>query len=594
MTVLVQAALAFLFGMLVTVALTEVLRRILLQFGWVDLPTADRWHRLPVARPGGPAIAAAIMIGVMVFVPRPWSLHMWGWIVGGAFIFLVGLIDDIVDLPNPLKLTLLITGASVPLLFGVTFTVLPPLVGTPLAMLWILGLTNAVNWLDNMDGLAAGVGAIASITLVGLSATFTDPVVAAAAALVAGACVGFLFFNFNPARIFMGDSGSGFLGFTLAMLTLLGAAQHVRNVLLALLVPVMVLSIPIFDTAVVTLARLLSGRRLFQGGTDHPSHRLVVLGLSERAAVLYLWGLSALSAGAALITSRLGLWTGLLLAGMLACGFAALGMVIMRVRVYQQPAAPDPAAPVVLWQMMHKRRLLEIVLDLVLLYVAYSGAYLLRFEGTIPPALVQRISQSLPVVISIKLTLFYALGIYRGDWRYVGLLDLLTLIRASIVASLACVAVLYLWTGLLGYSRSVFVIDWVLTVGLLSAMRVSIRMLQEFFASCGGRGKRVLIFGAGQGGVLLLQELRSNPSLCCYPVGFVDDDPVKQGGIIRGLRVLGARRDITALISEHRIEEVVVAVPSLPPHELERLVLICREAGVVCRVMRPLLAPLDS
>jgi len=239
--------------------------------------------------------------------------------------------------------------------------------------------------------------------------------------------------------------------------------------------------------------------------------------------------------------------------------------------------------------MLHKRSLLAIVLDFILICVAYISAYLLRFEGTIPGVFVRIIAESLPVVIGVKLTLFYVLGLYRTKWRYVGLLDLLTLLRASVFASLVCVAVLFLSTGLRGYSRAAFVLDWVLTFGLLGGMRVSVRMLEEYFVSLRARGRRVLIFGAGRGGVLLLQELRNNPSLACYPVGFIDDDAMKRGDVIRGIPVLGTRHEIPALVAEHRIEEVLVAAPSLSEQELDRIIMVCREAGVTCRAVRLLL-----
>ncbi|HLW47019.1 MAG TPA: hypothetical protein VKW09_04550 [bacterium] len=582
----------FAYSLVGAVLLTGGLRAFLLYVGLIDRPTADRWHRRPVARPGGPAIVAVVLAGIALFFPGPMSGTMRGWLAGGVFIFIVGLVDDLTaGLQSPLKLTLLIIGAAIPVLFGVTVKALPPVLGTPIAMLWILGLTNAVNWLDNMDGLAAGVSAIAAGTLVVLSFAFHDGATAVTASLVAGACVGFLFFNFSPASIFMGDSASGFLGLTLAVLALSGPAGHVSGLFLALVVPVLILSIPIFDTAVVTISRVWSGRPLFQGGTDHPSHRLVVLGLTERQTVLLLWALSALSASAAVLASRLGPAAGLVFAGVFVCVFTALGLTVARVRVYEVAALPLGTARVVLAQMLHKRSLLAIVLDFILICVAYISAALLRFEGTIPAAYVPIVVQSLPVVLAVKLTLFYRMGLYRTKWRYVGLLDLLTFLRASLLASLVCVGVLFLVAGLRGFSRAVLVLDWILTFGLLGGMRLSLRVLEEYFISLRTRGKRVLIFGAGRGGVLLLHELRSNPSLACSPVGFVDDDAFKQGDIVRGLPVLGTGRDIPALAAEHRIQEVLVAVPSLSTEAVDRIALMCGEAGISWRVVRPLLEP---
>lgn len=585
------AVWAFLFALIVAALLTELGRRVLLRLGWVDAPRVDRWHSRPIPRPGGPAIVTAVLLGIALLVPRPWSLQVWGLLAGSIFVFGVGLIDDLVDLANPPKLTLLIIAAAVPPFFGVTFGSLPAPLGAVLALLWVLAITNAMNWLDNMDGLTAGVSAIVAATLAILSAAFGDYTGSVIAALVAGACAAFLYFNFSPARIFMGDSGSGFLGLTLGVLALQGTAQHVTNVGLAVIVPLMILSIPIFDSAVVTLARLFGGRRLFQGGRDHPSHRLVVLGLSEGRAVLHLYTLSLMAGGAALLASRLGVWTGLVLAGALASTLTAMGIVLMRVRVYEEQEHWLNGTRTVLAQVVHKRRLLEMLLDLVLISVAYLASYLLRFEGAIPPWLVHNIAQSLPLVIGIKIGVLYVSGVYRGDWRYVGLLDLVRLARATALASLALVAVLFIWTRLVGYSRAAFIIDWMLTFGLLATMRVSIRLFQEYVASQRILGKRVLIAGAGQGGGLLLAELRNNPALDYRPVGFIDDDPLKQNAIIWGLPVLGSSRDIPPITEKHRIEEVLVAAPSMRAEDLARISLICEEAGVRCRPMQAPLAP---
>jgi UDP-GlcNAc:undecaprenyl-phosphate GlcNAc-1-phosphate transferase len=594
LTPLALAAVAFGFGVLFCVLLTAGLRRVLLASGSVDLPRADRWHSSPVPRPGGPAIVATVLLGIGVLLPHPWSPEIVGLIVGGLCVFGVGLLDDIVDLPNTPKLTMLILVAVVPLFFGIRFRFGPPLIAVPLALLWILGVTNAVNWLDNMDGLTAGVGAIAATTVAVLALSWADPVGGILGALVAGACGGFLYFNRSPARIFMGDSGSGFLGFTLAVLALAGTAAHVRNVLLAVIVPALVLSVPIFDTAIVTMSRTFHGRRLFQGGRDHPSHRLVVLGLSERSAVFVLWGLSALSAAVAIVTAGIAFWTGIAFSGVLACAFAALGLVLLGVHVYQEPApGVVPEGRVVLWPALYKLRMLAILLDLILMLVAYAGAYLLKFEGTIPATQLQEFSFSLPLIVAVKLTIFYLSGLYRTDWRYIGSADLVRVVRASALASVAVVAALYLWTGLVNYSRAIFVLDWILATALLGGLRLSVRTLREYFQSRQARDQQALIFGAGEGGVLLLQELRANPALPYRAVGFIDDDPLKRGVMIRGLRVLGTRRDLPGLVARHNIDAVLMAVPSLSTAEAERVELACQEAGVVCHAMRAPLVPLE-
>ncbi len=589
-----RAAGAFVFTLALTALLTAVWRGALLRWGRLDPPRPDRWHRRPVPRPGGPAMVVALAAGLGLWLPRPVPPPLTGFLVGGAFIFGVGLLDDLVNLANPLKLTLLITGAAIPLLFDVSFSPLPDLVGVPLAMLWILVITNAVNWLDNMDGLAAGVSLVAAAALTVLFLDGGDAAGAVAAAALAGVCAGFLIFNVSPARIFMGDSGSGVLGFGLAGLALWGSARHITNVVLALLVPVMVLSIPIFDSAVVTVTRLVSGRRLFQGGRDHPSHRLVVLGLTERQAVAWLSALSALSGGAALLAARHDVWLGVVLAGGVLCSLIVVGIVLTRVQGDRDPVPRSGRGAVILWQLTHKRRLAAMALDLVLVALAYVGAYLLRFEGDIPRSVARRMAEALPLVLSVKVAALYAAGVYRGDWRYAGLLDLVPLARGVTLGSVSVVALLFLWTRLAGQSRAALVIDWGLTLGVLGTMRVGARLLQEYIAAHRRHGRPVLIAGAGQGGVLLLQELRYNPAFPYRPVGFVDDDPLKQGAVIRGVPVVGTTRDIPALVRRHRVEAVLVAAPSLRPEALERIRVLCDEAGVPVRLMRTLLDPVEG
>ena len=580
-------ALAF----LTSLALAEGLRRGLLALGRVDPPRADRWHRHPVPRPGGPAIALTVLAGVMLLADRPWSREVWGLLAGTTFIFLMGLADDLATFPNPLKLTLLITGAVIPALFGITYTALPPALGVPLGILWVLVVTNALNWLDNMDGLAAGTAAIAAGALFLVS---TDPgrgLVSDAAVLVAGSCLGFLVLNFHPAKIFMGDSGSGTLGFLLATLALLRGQGHIRNVLLTLVVPLMILSVPLFDTALVALTRLAGSRRLFQGGADHPSHRLVVLGLSERRAVMFLYILSLLSGAVALYSSQLGTWFGLALSGAVVVVFVAIGLVLAGVRVYEGVPSAEIVG-VVLRQIAARPVALQIVVDVLLISAAYASAALLRFDGVIPDAYQTLIGRSIPIVIGVKIAFLYAFGLYRSDWRYTTWLDLVALTKAVVLGSLALVVALFMWDRLLGFSRAGFILDALLSFLLLGGYRISTPALREYFMAQRSAGRRVLIFGSGWGGVLLLEELQHNPALRYRAVGFLDDDPAKRGAVIRGLEVLGSGSDLSALVQAQGVDEILVAREALSTAQVRRIARTCREAGVPYRLTRSLLGPM--
>lgn len=277
----VSGGLAF----LVAVGLTPIVRWVARQGGWVAIPVAEKWHDTPTTLLGGVAIfiggatALAISGGLSAFPVRVWG--------GAVLLFGAGLADDLWGLRPATKLVTQIGSAALVLSAGLLFAPSAPVwISGPLTLIWLLGLPNALNLLDAMDGVAASVAILAAVFL-GLVAGFQGlgALVVAAAAL-AGATAGFLVYNVAPARIFMGDCGSLFLGYVLAVLGLgvQGAGGGVGSVL----IPVLVLVVPIFDTTFVSITRIRRGQPVTHGGTDHTMHRLVRLGWSERHAPLLL------------------------------------------------------------------------------------------------------------------------------------------------------------------------------------------------------------------------------------------------------------------------------------------------------------------
>lgn len=541
--------------------------------GLVDRPRADRWHRKPVPRLGGLGIYAGFTVPLL-WANRADLSPLLPLLVGGAAIFLVGLLDDLVRLENRTKLILLIAGAAVPVLLGVRFQMLPPLAGTALAMIWILGATNAFNWLDNMDGVAAGIGAISAATMGVFALASGGGGAAVCALLLAGACLGFLVHNFPPARLFMGDGGSGFLGFTLATIAVMGSYHDVSNILLPVLVPGLIIAVPIFDTMLVTVQRLMHRRSIFQGGRDHPAHRLVAMGLPERKAVLMLYALSALAGFLALFAAHMDVLTGAIVSAGLGLAFVALGIVLSEVRVYEGARGGHGATPLP-GPFANKRWILVMGVDLVMVAGAYVGAHLLRFDGALPPPVADAVVSTLPLVVAAKMLGLYAAGVYRGAWRYAGVLDYWRIVEGASAGAVLGLGALFLWTGLEGLSRAALVLDWLLTIVLVGISRLSLSLLREYFLSQAEGGRRVLIFGAGRAGVMLLRELRENAAMGYRAVGFVDDDPLKRGAIVQGLRVLGSRSDLPRLVELHRIEEVLLAIPSSSPQLTEDLRAIC-------------------
>jgi UDP-GlcNAc:undecaprenyl-phosphate GlcNAc-1-phosphate transferase len=589
-----QYALSFGVALGASLLLTFLVRAAARKLGYVAKPRPDRWHRRPTALYGGVAIFGAFAVSYLVRPPADAEGDIL-LISCATGMFLLGLVDDRVQLKPYAKLVGQIVFSTVFTMFGMRLHWLPsPVLDQGITIFWLVGITNAVNLLDNLDGLAGGIAAIASAYLVYFCHSAGQPAAASLAAAFSGAIVGFLVFNFNPASIFMGDCGSMFLGFFLGGVTLVNNQVGVRrNIIAVLSIPVLLLLIPIIDTTLVTLTRTFYGRRVSQGGRDHSSHRLVALGLSERAAALTLWALAAVSGGVAVAVHNLSWMVAALLVPVFGMALLFFFIFLGRVKVYE--GVDDNADPKgrallpTLADFTYKRRVLEVLHDLAAVVLAYYAAYLLRFDGARVEPYYSSFLQSLPLVIVIQLAAFLALGLYRGLWRYTSMSDLTTLLRAVFGAWVATVmAVMFLYRfG--SFSRGMLAADLILLLFITSGSRVSFRVIRTWiarFQTPQDGSKRVLIYGAGDGGELLLRELQNNRELGLHPVGFVDDDPQKQGRVIHGVRVLGTLSQLGELAGAQSIEEVVISTTKLHADRSAQVALMCAQAGVSCRRMR--------
>jgi UDP-GlcNAc:undecaprenyl-phosphate/decaprenyl-phosphate GlcNAc-1-phosphate transferase len=325
--------------LLLAVGLTPLTRAGARRLGLVAAPRTDRWHRTPTATVGGVAVFLAFLSGVWLACPA--VANAWPIIGAASLLFAAGLVDDVVQLPPLANLGVQVLAAAIIVGAGLRLPwTLHPALNALVTLVWLVGITNAINLLDNMDGLAGGIVVIACVFLTVTFVLNGQHAAAALAMALGGAVLGFLVFNFNPASIFMGDCGSMFLGALLGGLALLSEYGRSRNLTAVLFTPVMILVIPILDTCLVTVTRKLAGRPVSVGGRDHSSHRLVALGVSERRAVVILYALATLSGVCALLVRGLKNEVAIPALGVFAIGMTLFGVFLGRVRVDEPRRVP--------------------------------------------------------------------------------------------------------------------------------------------------------------------------------------------------------------------------------------------------------------
>jgi len=302
---------AFIVALIMAYVATPLAKRLAFKLGAVDVPKdGRRMHKEPKARLGGLAIFYGFLVSVLCFgnftlATGEMNWNLIGIILGSLIVVVLGIFDDVKPRPAMLKFLIQIVAAIIPVLLGVrVFAIRNPFSGVLFAIpewlsitgsvLWIVGVTNAVNLIDGLDGLAAGVSSIAAVALLSIlliehSSSITLLVMAAA---LAGACFGFLPYNFNPAKLFMGDTGATFLGFVLACISIQGPFKTY----VAFTVPLLVLGLPIFDTLFAIIRRLLKRQPIMAPDRGHLHHKLIDRGFSHRSTVVILYGLSAMLA----------------------------------------------------------------------------------------------------------------------------------------------------------------------------------------------------------------------------------------------------------------------------------------------------------
>jgi UDP-GlcNAc:undecaprenyl-phosphate GlcNAc-1-phosphate transferase len=522
---------------------------------------------------GGIAIAAATLIGSAAVVLRSDLVGPPAeWLpvpLGALAMFVVGILDDRLQLSPVAKLvaSLAIGAFLVFALAGSDVDAALPSAYTLVAVIWFAGICHAVNLLDNMDGLTAGVGLIAALFLAVLLAGSLGFALVVLLTALAGALLGFLYWNRSRARLFMGDCGSLFIGGIFGATALVPVYNAPVSFINPSVIVFLVLIVPLFDTVFVLALRRLAGRRATKGGTDHVSHRLVSLGFSERSAVriLYLFGIAG-GATAWVLMSSGGAEPMLPLVAAFGVLLVLVGIYLARVPAYNAEdfiALQKSSFAPFLKDLAFRWHAAEVLLDLVLITVCYYVAYRLRFEGEGLDNFLPYFTASLPVVLGCKLAALYASGLYQRAWDTFGLRDVAAALRGVGLGSLFSVLTVAYFYRLVGFSRAVFVLDALLLAIAVMGTRASFRAMNLVASTRSKRSRRVLVYGAGAFGQTLVREMRANRKWNMNPIAFIDDDPMKARRWIVGVPVRGNLDRLEATMRRYSIDEVILSSPAI-------------------------------
>lgn len=339
-SLLAAIMLALIVALVVSFLSTPIVKSFAYKLGAIDVPRdARRMHKVPIPRMGGLAIFLGFIISVLIFGEI--TEQMKGILLGSVIIVVMGIIDDITPLRARLKFVVQILAALIPVYYGVQITYIsnPNLfsdnpywhlgwLSIPITVLWIVGLTNAVNLIDGLDGLAIGVSTISALTMLAIAILVSDVQVAIVMAALVGACIGFMPYNLNPAKIFMGDTGSTFLGYILACITIQGLFKFYA--VISFVVPFLILGLPIFDTMFAIVRRISHGQNPMAPDRSHVHHRLIDMGLNQKQAVAVLYVISAILGLSAVVLATDGEIRALLcLAALLIVGVVAMRVVFL-------------------------------------------------------------------------------------------------------------------------------------------------------------------------------------------------------------------------------------------------------------------------
>jgi UDP-GlcNAc:undecaprenyl-phosphate GlcNAc-1-phosphate transferase len=611
-----QHTLAFAFAIVLSFVITPLVIRFATLIKAIDVPDKRKVHGQPTPRLGGVAIFISFFAALLLAMYRFPESNVLPWvdsstklaILAACFVTLMlGVIDDVRQLGPGSKFTTELLICTFLYFAGVRISDISypfgagqwelGLLSYPVTVLWIIGIMNALNLIDGLDGLAAGASIVASITMCAVLYSMNDPGSALIALTLAGAVLGFLRHNFNPAKIFLGDSGSLFLGFVLAVLSIVSWTKG--STAFAISIPVLALGLPIMDTTLAVVRRMLRPllpdqkqslpllrvlKSIFLPDRDHIHHRLLALGLSQRSAVLLLYVVSSALGCTAFglsVTSKVGSSVIFILV-MTALFYGVRQLNYREIAILRNGALlPFYERPLL------QRRAFQVFVDLAFAATSYWLSWFFILRNRVDSVSGGQLLLYSAVSVLAQMIILWNFGLYRGMYRHASIADALRITKAVLIAVTitgAASALLGDWSPQV--TVTVLTMNFFFLLTFVSGWRFSFSVLSHLNQQQGDGKKKVLIYGAGYRGAAALRLMLNSPSLQISPIGFIDDNPGLEGKRMYGYEVFGGHWKIQRLINVAGVDEIVIAAESLRPQVVERLKSLSRSNRITLKTLR--------
>lgn len=615
---IIPVLIAFLLPVIISIIATPWVIQFAKRIGATDKPDFRKVHSVTMPRLGGLTIfiSIAISLPVMLFLAPfhlaelvehyPLTLTLIACLFS---IFLLGFWDDLSPLQPGIKFGVQFIVAAIIYFAGFKISnITNPMGGAmlnvelidfPLTLLWIVGITNAFNLIDGLDGLASGVATIACVSIFTVSAFTGEWATAMLALMMAGALVGFLRYNFHPAKIFLGDSGSLLIGFSLALMSIHSTTKITTG--FALLFPLLVLVLPITDTLVSMVRRFLGSmlrdaepsqnqhsvlrkiHGMFKPDRSHIHHQLLSLGLSQTKAVLLLYGISGFFAlGAFAVTLVDGFQESLILAILFG---VILFTGINKLRYREISIFHNGLIMPIYERWILRKSFYLRIFDLVFISLGCIASYLLlqRLEPTLQENSFQS-AQMFVIVISVQLAVFWLRGVYKENIRLIGIGSIIKVISTIAYAVFASTIIVYYKTEIpFTTSLFYFIFNFYVLLTLTLGFRVAYQVLNFWFNREKRSSKNVLIYGANERGAMILNHLNHSISNEYKVLGFLDDDAKLENKHFDGYLVWGGHWKLPKVLKQYPVHAIFMCEKSIKTENLKRLTNMAKEQDITIK-----------